>query len=118
MREVVDHLRASGIKTYIVTAGGQDSVRAYAQKVYGSHPSVLMPPSETPRVIAKCWNGSARATAHGLKMLVHRDYAQREYACGPAGGFPNTKVGTFDESLMDEAEAKGWTVISMKNDWK
>jgi hypothetical protein len=28
------------------------------------------------------------------------------------------KVGTFDQSLMDEAKAKGWTVISMKDDWK
>ena len=39
-------------------------------------------------------------------------------ACGPAGGLPDTKVGTFDQSLMDEATSRGWTVISMKNDWK
>jgi hypothetical protein len=37
---------------------------------------------------------------------------------GPAGGLPDTKVGTFTQSLMDEANARAWTVISMKNDWK
>jgi hypothetical protein len=31
---------------------------------------------------------------------------------------PDSKVGTFPQTLYDEAEAKGWKVISMKNDWK
>jgi hypothetical protein len=53
-----------------------------------------------------------------LKMLVHHDDDVREYAYGPAGGLPDTKVGTFSQSLMDEAKALSWTVISMKNDWK
>jgi phosphoserine phosphatase len=59
-------------------------------------------------------------TANGarLKMLVHHDDPAREYAYGPAGGLPDTKVGTFNQSLMDEAKARSWTVISMKNDWK
>jgi hypothetical protein len=51
-------------------------------------------------------------------MLVHHDDAEREYAYGPAGDLPDTKVGTFSVSLMDEAKARDWTVISMKNDWK
>ncbi len=29
-----------------------------------------------------------------------------------------TKVGTFTQALYDEAKKRGWTVISMKNDWK
>jgi phosphoglycolate phosphatase-like HAD superfamily hydrolase len=53
-----------------------------------------------------------------LKMLVYHDDPAREYAYGPAGGLPDAKVGTFDQSLMDEAKTRGWTVISMKNDWK
>jgi hypothetical protein len=53
-----------------------------------------------------------------LKMLVLHDDAQREYAYGPAQGLPDTKVGTFTQELYDEAKQKGWTVISMKNDWK
>jgi hypothetical protein len=43
---------------------------------------------------------------------------KREYAYGPAQGLPATKVGTFTQALYDEAQKQGWTVISMKNDWK
>ena len=53
-----------------------------------------------------------------LMMLVLHDDAKREYAYGPATGLPDTKVGTFSQALYDEAKKKGWTVISMKNDWK
>jgi hypothetical protein len=53
-----------------------------------------------------------------LKMLVLHDDAEREYAYGPAEGLPDTKVGTFTQDLYDEAKKDGWTVISMKNDWK
>jgi phosphoserine phosphatase len=52
-----------------------------------------------------------------LMMLVLHDDAGREYAYGPAKGLPDTKFGTFPESLMEEAKQKGWVVISMKNDW-
>ncbi len=61
------------------------------------------------------WTG-AGADAR-LMMLVFHDDAQREYAYGPARGLPDTKFGTFPESLMKEATDKGWIVISMKNDW-
>ncbi|MGB7040828.1 MAG: haloacid dehalogenase-like hydrolase, partial [Xanthobacteraceae bacterium] len=53
-----------------------------------------------------------------LMMLVLHDDAQREYAYGPAQDLPDTKVGTFPPALYDEAKKNGWTVISMKNDWK
>jgi phosphoglycolate phosphatase-like HAD superfamily hydrolase len=53
-----------------------------------------------------------------LSMLVLHDDAQREYAYGPAQGLPDSKVGTFTQALYDEAKQQGWTVISMKNDWK
>jgi phosphoserine phosphatase len=53
-----------------------------------------------------------------LKMLVQHDDAAREYAYGPAGGLPDTKVGTFSQTLMDEAKSRAWMVISMKNDWR
>jgi hypothetical protein len=53
-----------------------------------------------------------------LMMLVLHDDAEREYAYGPANGLPDSKVGTFSQALYDEAKNKGWTVISMKNDWK
>jgi hypothetical protein len=52
-----------------------------------------------------------------LAMLVLHDDARREYAYGPALGLPDTKVGTFNQTLYDEAKSKGWTVVSMKDDW-
>ena len=53
-----------------------------------------------------------------LAMLVLHDDAKREYAYGPAQELPATKVGTFTQALYDNAKKNGWTVISMKNDWK
>jgi phosphoglycolate phosphatase-like HAD superfamily hydrolase len=53
-----------------------------------------------------------------LAMLLLHDDAEREYAYGPAQGLPDTKVGAFTQELYDEAMKDGWTVISMKKDWK
>jgi hypothetical protein len=53
-----------------------------------------------------------------LAVLVLHDDAKREYAYGPATGLPATKVGEFPQALYDQAGNQGWTVISMKNDWK
>jgi phosphoglycolate phosphatase-like HAD superfamily hydrolase len=53
-----------------------------------------------------------------LSMLVMHDDPEREYAYGPASGLPDTKVGTFTPALYDEANNKGWTVVSIKKDWK
>jgi len=163
MREVMDYLRTNVLKTYIVTGGGQDFVRAYAQRVYGVPPEQVVGSTiatkyeikdgkpeimRTPKLffdddhagkalgidlfIGKRpyaafgnstgdremleWTGAGEGLR--LTMLVRHDDAQREYAYGPAGGLPDTKVGTFDQSLMDEAKAKGWTMTSMKDDWK
>jgi len=62
------------------------------------------------------WTGAGGGAR--LMMLVIHDDAKREYAYGPANGLPGTKFGTFSQSLMDEANKKGWVVISMKDDWK
>ena len=53
-----------------------------------------------------------------LGFLVLHDDPAREFAYGPANGLPDTSVGTFSEALIDTAEQSGWTVISMKNDWR
>ncbi len=53
-----------------------------------------------------------------LKMLVLHDDATREYAYGPAAGLPDTKVGALTAALYGEARKDGWSVISMRNDWK
>ena len=51
-------------------------------------------------------------------LLVLHDDATREYAYGPALGLPNPKLGAFTQALYDQAKQDGWTVVSMKNDWK
>jgi hypothetical protein len=48
-----------------------------------------------------------------MMLLVHHDDATREYSYGP-----KSKIGTFPDALMAEAKKNGWSVISMKNDWK
>jgi len=53
-----------------------------------------------------------------LAVIVLHDDPVREYAYGPALGLPDSKVGTFPQALYDEAKKEGWTVISMKNDWR
>ena len=40
--ELLNYLRANGFKTYIVTGGGQDFVRAYAEGVYGIPPEQVV----------------------------------------------------------------------------
>jgi len=45
--------------------------------------------------------------------LVHHDDAAREYAYGP-----ESDVGRFPVELMEQANASGWDVVSMKDDWE
>jgi phosphoserine phosphatase len=164
MQELLRYLRANGYKTYIVTGGGQDFVRVYANQTYGIPPEeVVGTAGETkfgydkngkpfltkePKLLLNDNNagkpegiylmiGRRPFAAFGnstgdrqmleytkagdgprLAMLVLHDDAEREYAYGPAEGLPDTKVGTFTQALYDEAKKNGWTVISMKNDWK
>jgi phosphoglycolate phosphatase-like HAD superfamily hydrolase len=61
------------------------------------------------------WTTAGKGTR--LAMLVLHDDARREYAYGPAQGLLKTTVGTFPQALYDEAKTKGWTVVSMKDDW-
>ena len=42
MLEVMKYLRANGYRTYIVTGGGQDFVRVYAEQVYGIPPEQII----------------------------------------------------------------------------
>ena len=45
-------------------------------------------------------------------LLVHHDDAEREFAYDR-----KSHIGTLDKA-WDEANARGWTVVSMKDDWK
>ena len=163
MLEAMHYLRDHGYRTYTVTGGGQDFVRACAQQVYGIPPEQIIGSAAATQYTYKngqgvlmkepkllldndfagkpediyLFTGKRPIAAFGISsgdrqmleytgsgvgarliMLVLHDDAGREYAYGPARGLPDTKVGTLPQALYDEAKAKGWTVISMKNDWK
>jgi phosphoserine phosphatase len=164
MQEVLKYFRANGYKTYIVTGGGQDFVRVYAEKTYGIPPEQVVGTAgatkygydksgrpfltKEPKLLLNDNDAGKPEGIHfmigrrphaafgnstgdqqmleytgagdgaRLMMLVLHDDAKREYAYGPATGLPDTNVGTFTQALYDEAKKKGWTVISMKSDWK
>ena len=164
MQEVLKYLRANGYKTYIVTGGGQDFVRVYAEQTYGIPPEQVVGTAlgteygyakdgkpfltKEPKLVLNDNDAGKPEGIHlmigrrphiafgnstgdqqmleytkagdgaRLSLLVLHDDAEREYAYGPAEGLPDTKVGTFTQALYDEAKKNGWTVISMKNDWK
>ena len=164
MLEVMRYLRANGYRTYIVTGGGQDFVRAYSEQVYGVPPEQVVGTAggttygygkdgkpvltKEPKLLLNDNNagkpegihlmiGRRPCAAFGnstgdrqmleytkagdgarLAMLVLHDDAKREYAYGPAERLPDTRVGTLTQALYDEARRQGWTVISMKDDWK
>ncbi|MGA8288918.1 MAG: HAD family hydrolase [Acidobacteriaceae bacterium] len=73
MQELLKYLRANGYKTYIVTGGGQDFLRVYAEKTYGIPPEQVI--------------GTMSATSFGYdasgkpiltkvpKLLLNVDYA-------------------------------------------
>lgn len=45
-------------------------------------------------------------------LIVHHTDAQREWAYDR-----NSHIGELDKAL-DEGQAKGWTIVDMKKDWK
>jgi phosphoserine phosphatase len=47
-----------------------------------------------------------------LAVIIHHTDAEREWAYDRT-----SSIGGLDKAL-DEAQAKGWTVVDMKNDWK
>lgn len=55
--------------------------------------------------------------ARFMLLVLHDDVA-REYAYGPAKGLPDVKLGAFTQGLYEQAKKDGWTVVSMKDDWK
>jgi phosphoglycolate phosphatase-like HAD superfamily hydrolase len=164
MQELLEYLRAHSFQTWIVTGGGQDFVRVYAEQTYGIPPEQVVGSAgavaygydksgkpqltKEPKLILNddkagkpegihLMIGRRPRAAFGnsagdkemleytkagdgarLAMLVLHDDATREYAYGPAKGLRASKIGTFPQSLFDQAGKQGWVVISMKNDWK
>ena len=81
------------------------------------HPAAHRPPPDRRvrqlrRRPADARSGPRRAAARGFGLIVHHTDAEREWAYDRT-----SPIGQLDKAL-DEAQAKGWTVVDMKNDWK
>jgi len=156
MLELLEYLRANGFKTYIVTGGGIEFVRVFAEEVYGVPPEQVIGSSiktefelrdGTPvlvrlpeinfvddkagkpvainqhigrRPLAAFGNSdgdlqmlqwTTAGDGERLALLVHHTDEDREWAYDRV-----SSIGRLDEAL-DEAQAKGWTVVDMKIDW-
>jgi phosphoserine phosphatase len=157
MLELLAYLRANGFKTFIVSGGGIEFMRPWAESVYGIPPEQVVGSSIKTRFemrdgkpalvrlpelnfiddkegkpvgiqshigrrpIAAFGNSDGdlqmlQYTAAGVGprfcLYVHHTDAVREWAYDR-----QSKVGRLDKGL-DEAKAKGWTVVDMKSDWK
>jgi phosphoserine phosphatase len=157
MLELLAYLRANGFKTFIVSGGGVEFIRTFAEKVYGIPPEqvigstgkekftvrdgkpviVKLPavdfiddkegkPLNIQKIIGRRpiaafgnsdgdlqmlqWTTAGRGAR--LALIVHHDDAEREFAYDR-----KSRVGKLDRA-WDEAEARGWTLVSMKSDWK
>jgi hypothetical protein len=157
MLELLEYLRENGFKTFIVSGGGIDFMRAWAPATYGIPPEQFVGSSGKTKfelrdgktVLVKLpevefiddgpgkpvginrFIGRRPIMAFGnsdgdLQMLqytmsgegprfaliVHHTDAEREYAYDR-----QSHIGRLDKA-WDEAKAKRWTVVSMKDDWR
>jgi len=142
MRELITLLQASGFEVYICSAGGRDFVRVVSQEMYGITPQrvigsgttleyrsgavyrtrgVEQPPDEGPGKPIHIWTrtghrpllagGNADGDAAMLEtarfgLLIRHDDAEREFA-----------YDTGAEKALAEAAERGWTVVSIKDDF-
>jgi phosphoglycolate phosphatase-like HAD superfamily hydrolase len=157
MLELLAYLRARGFKTFIVSGGGVEFMRVFAERVYGIPPEQVVgssgvvkfemgsdgrpvlrkeakvefvddgpgKPVGINRFIGRRpimafgnsdgdlqmlqWTTAGDGPRFGL--IVHHTDAEREWAYDR-----DSHIGRLDQAL-DEANAKGWTVVDMKNDW-
>jgi phosphoserine phosphatase len=156
MLDLLGYLRANGFKTYIVSGGGIEFMRVFAEQVYGVPPEQVIGSSiatgyevrdgkpvivRQPKIdfiddkagkpvainkfigrrpIAAFGNSdgdfqmlewTTAGAGPRLGVLVHHDDAAREFAYDRG-----SHIGRLERGL-DEAAARGWVVISMKDDW-
>lgn len=157
MLELLDYLRENDFKTFIVSGGGIEFLRVFAEDAYGIPPEQVVGSSiktkyevrdGTPvimrlpelnflddkegkpvainqhigrRPIAAFGNSdgdfqmlewTTAGSGPRFAMLVHHDDAEREWAYDR-----DSHIGKLVRGL-DEASDRGWTITSMKNDWK
>ncbi|ADJ24736.1 nonspecific acid phosphatase precursor [Hyphomicrobium denitrificans ATCC 51888] len=157
MIELLAYLRENGFKTFIVSGGGIEFMRPWAERVYGIPPEQVIGSTgglkfemrdgtpiimKTPDLVL---NDDKDGKPVGIQRHIGRrptaafgnsdgDLQMLEWTCSPPGArlcllvhhtdaerewaYDRTsRVGRLDKAL-DEATAKGWTIVDMKQDWK
>jgi hypothetical protein len=157
MLELLGYLRASGFKTFIVSGGGIEFMRPWAEKVYGIPPEQVIGSSIKTKfemrggraVLLRLPELNFIDDKEGKPVAIHYHIGRRPIAAfgnsdgdlqmlqyTAAGNGPRfclfvrhtdaerewaydrqSSIGRLDKGL-DEAKAKGWTVVDMKNDWR
>jgi phosphoserine phosphatase len=154
--QLLNYLRAHGYRTFIVSGGGVEFMRAFAEATYGVPPEQVVGSSVVTEYEMRDGRGvlvmkpqidfvddgpgkpvgvnqfigrrpviavgnsdgdfemlECTTTGDGprLGVYIHHDDAEREYAYDRGATFGGLARG------LDEAEARGWLVVSMKKDW-
>jgi len=157
MLELLTYLRTNNFKTFIVSGGGVEFMRCFAEETYGIPPEQVVGSSSKMKyeirdgkplllrlpevqfiddkqgkpIGIETFIGRRPTAAFGnsdgdqqmlewtmggsgarFVFIVHHDDGEREWAYDR-----KSDVGRLDKA-WDEAVAKGWTVVSMKDDWK
>jgi hypothetical protein len=114
MQEVLKYLRANGYKTYIVTGGGQDFVRVYAEQTYGIPPEqVVGSAGGTKYGYAK--NGKPFLTKEPKLLLNDNNAGKPEGIHLMIGRRPYAAFGnsTGDRQMLEYAKAGDGARLSM-----
>lgn len=107
MLELLEYLRANGFKTFIVSGGGIELLRVFAEDVYGIPPEQVVGSSIKTEF-------EMQSTGPVIRRLPEIDFINDK------AGKPiaiNKFIGRLDKAL-DEGEKRGWTVVDMKQDWR
>ena len=114
MLEVMKYLRDNGYKTYLVTGGGQDFVRAFSEQVYGIPPEQVVGSAGATKF---GYDGNGRATlTKAPKVVLFDDKAGKPTGIHlmigrrPVAAFGNS---TGDQQMLEYTQAGGGRRLMM-----
>ncbi|HEX3767077.1 MAG TPA: HAD family hydrolase [Puia sp.] len=115
MLELMQYLRANGFKTYIVTGGGQDFVRAYADSVYGVPSEQVIGTSVTTTYKYDTATGKSSLLKNPKLMLNDNGPGKAEGIQLIIGKRPNAAFGnsTGDQQMLEYTKGGSGNRLSM-----
>ena len=143
MMELFEYLRVNGWRLFVCSGGGRDFMRVFSEETWGIlrenvigtapeyvyengqlvrrmalHGSVDLGPGKPEHIFARTGRTALFAGGNGdvdlemlqearFRLVIVHDDSDREYAYSAAA-----------EKLLEAGQQGGWTMVSMKNDWK